>query len=106
MDSESQSRNERAKLETPEQIERWRHSMKGRYANEDLVDSLCDLALKGLSAPSETLRPTDRLRALLLEVSEFLERHIDVNDGEDGPQPNKAMLLKRDADAEIDRLGK
>ena len=49
---------------------------------------------------------SESVRALLLEVSEFLERHIDVNDGEDGPQPNKAMLLKRDADAEIDRLGK
>ena len=36
---------------------------------------------------------------------EQAERHIDVNDGVDGPQPNKAMLLKRDADAEIDRLG-
>ena len=49
---------------------------------------------------------SESVRALLLEVSEFLERHIDVNDGDDGPQPNKAMLLKRDADAEIDRLGK
>ena len=55
---------------------------------------------------SEQSDKNDRLRGLLLEVSEFLERHIDVNDGEDGPQPNKAMLLKRDADAEIDRLGK
>ena len=48
---------------------------------------------------------SESVRALLLEVSEFLERHIDVNDGDDGPQPNKAMLLKREADAEIDRLG-
>lgn len=53
---------------------------------------------------TQQLDMSDSVRALLLEVSEFLERHIDVSDGDDGPQPNKAMLLKRDADEEIGRL--
>jgi hypothetical protein len=42
--------------------------------------------------------------ALLEEVAEFLDPYVDVRDGEDGPLPNKAMLLKAEVDIEIDRL--
>jgi hypothetical protein len=44
----------RATLDSPEAIERWRVALHQRYMNVDLVDSLCDLALKGLGHQSES----------------------------------------------------
>ena len=42
---------------------------------------------------------------LLTELSEFLGDQQDVRDGCDGAQlPNKAMLLKRDVDAALERI--
>lgn len=46
----------------------------------------------------------ERMRGLLIEVSEFLDPYVDVRDGEDGPLPNKAMTLKAEVDAEIRRM--
>lgn len=42
--------------------------------------------------------------ALLTELAEFLDGFSDVDDGTLGPVPNRAMLLKRDLDQEIERL--
>jgi hypothetical protein len=41
---------------------------------------------------------------LLTELSEYLERHADTRDTAHGPVANLEMLLKRDVDAEIERL--
>ena len=41
---------------------------------------------------------------LLTELSEYLERFADVTDGPYGLEPDRAMLLKRDVDAAIERL--
>lgn len=46
---------------------------------------------------SEELKSAyDRIKMLeadLLECREFLEDQVDVNDGDDGPVPNRAMAL-------------
>lgn len=46
---------------------------------------------------SEELKAAyDRIKMLeadLLECREYLEDHVDVNDGDDGPVPNRAMSL-------------
>lgn len=58
-DSSQSSRKERAQLDSPEAIERWRKALHDRYMNVDLVDSLCDLALKGLAVTNSETRLTD-----------------------------------------------
>ena len=42
---------------------------------------------------------------LLVQVSEFLDNYVDVEDGDYGePRPNRAMRLKTSVDEAIDTL--
>ena len=44
----------------------------------------------------------ERLKELLTEIAEYLERHEDVEDGSDGrPRANKAMSLRARILAEL-----
>lgn len=62
----------------------------GRFVGE----TACPLATP---AHSEELKAAyhriTKLETDLLECREYLEDHVDVNDGDDGPVPNRAMAL-------------
>lgn len=88
------------------------------------VQSTAEVAASGLRSPTsevaearsteafrrpmtsdEMLRLIARLEADLNECREYLEGHVDVMDGSDGPRPNRAMQLVSMIDETLNGAG-
>lgn len=84
-------------------------SILDKWTKEQLAFALRDMAsrekgfkqaLRAKVLPSEkgTTTVSD---ALWDEIYEFIDDHVDVRDGADGPIPNRAMSLKSRIDEEL-----
>jgi hypothetical protein len=76
--------------------------------NPDAVKALAQSIMDAQPTREELRCAYDRIKMLeadLLECREFLEEHVDVIDGSDGPMPNRAMELVSMIDESLHGVG-
>ncbi len=70
------------------------NSVLGKFNNDcAAIDKALDQAAGRSAELKAAYQEIEKLKADLLECREFIDPYVDVNDGDDGPVPNKAMRL-------------
>lgn len=66
------------------------------------IERLLRLLERRADASVRTVRNHDDLHELLLRLWEYMDDHADVNDGADGPIPNRALSFTQEIDSAIE----